>query len=185
MTVNKVILVGNLGKDAEIRNTGGGTVIANLRLATTDRRKAQDGSWQDHTEWHSVVAFGKTAEVMEKWGKKGKMLYIEGRLQTREYNDKDGNKRWSTEVVANEIRMLGGAPRGDEGGDSYGGGGGGGGYSGGGGGGGYGGGGGARGGGASGAGARGGGGGGGRSAPPRDDYDGGGGGGPGDDDIPF
>lgn len=112
MTVNKVILVGNLGKDAEIRN-GGGTTIANLRLATTDRRKAQDGSWQDHTEWHSVVAFGKTAEVMERWGKKGKMLYIEGRLQTREYTDKDGNKRWSTEVVANEIRMLGGKGEGE------------------------------------------------------------------------
>ena len=112
MTVNKVTLIGNLGKDAEIRNTGGGTTIANLRLATTDRRKAQDGSWTDHTEWHSVVAFGKTAEVMEKWGKKGKMLYVEGRLQTREYTDKDGNKRWSTEVVANEIRMLGG--KGDE-----------------------------------------------------------------------
>ena len=111
MTVNKVTLIGNLGKDAEIRN-GGGTTIANLRLATTDRRKAQDGTWTDHTEWHSVVAFGKTAEVMERWGKKGKMLYIEGRLQTREYTDKDGNKRWSTEVVANEIRMLGG--KGDE-----------------------------------------------------------------------
>ena len=111
MTVNKVTLIGNLGKDADIRN-GGGTTIANLRLATTDRRKAQDGTWQDHTEWHSVVAFGKTAEVMERWGKKGKMLYVEGRLQTREYNDKDGNKRWSTEVVANEIRMLG--AKGDE-----------------------------------------------------------------------
>ena len=108
MTVNKCILVGNLGRDAEIRNTGGGMAIANLRLATTDRRKAQDGTWQDHTEWHAVVAFGKTAEVMEKWGKKGKMLYIEGRIQTREYTDKDGNKRWSTEIVANEIRMLGG-----------------------------------------------------------------------------
>ena len=112
MTVNKVTLIGNLGKDAEIRN-GGGTTIANLRLATTDRRKAQDGTWQDHTEWHSVVAFGKTAEVMERWGKKGKMLYVEGRLQTREYNDKDGNKRWSTEVVANEIRMLGGKGEGE------------------------------------------------------------------------
>ena len=107
MTVNKCILVGNLGKDAEIRNTGGGMAIANLRLATTDRRKAQDGTWQDHTEWHAVVAFGKTAEVMEKYGKKGKMLYVEGRIQTREYTDKDGNKRWSTEIVANEIRMLG------------------------------------------------------------------------------
>jgi single-strand DNA-binding protein len=108
MTVNKVTLVGNLGRDAEIRNTNTGTPIANLRLATTDRRKAQDGTWQDHTEWHAVVAFGKTAEVMEKWGKKGKMLYVEGRIQTREYTDKDGNKRWSTEIVANEIRMLGG-----------------------------------------------------------------------------
>ena len=107
MTVNKVLLIGNLGRDAEIRNTGGGTPIANLRLATTDRRKAPDGTWTDHTEWHAVVAFGKTAEVMERWGKKGKMLYVEGRLQTREYTDKDGNKRWSTEVVANEIRMLG------------------------------------------------------------------------------
>jgi single-strand DNA-binding protein len=112
MTVNKCILIGNLGKDAEIRNTGGGTTIANLRLATTDRRKAQDGTWEDHTEWHSVVVFGKTAEIMEKWGKKGKMLYVEGRLQTREYTDKDGNKRWSTEVVANEIRLLG--AKGDE-----------------------------------------------------------------------
>jgi single-strand DNA-binding protein len=107
MTVNKVTLIGNLGRDAEIRITVNGATIANLRLATTDRRKAQDGTWEDHTEWHSVVAFGKTAEIMEKWGKKGKMLYIDGRLQTREYTDKDGNKRWSTEVVANEIRMLG------------------------------------------------------------------------------
>ena len=113
MTVNKCILIGNLGKDAEIRATGGGTTIANLRLATTDRRKGTDGEWQDHTEWHSVVAFGKTAEIMEKWGKKGKMLYVEGRLQTREYTDKEGNKRWSTEVVANEIRLLGGT-KGDE-----------------------------------------------------------------------
>ena len=118
MTVNKCILVGNLGRDAEIRNTGGGMAIANLRLATTDRRKAQDDTWQDHTEWHAVVAFGKTAEVMGRWGKKGKMLYVEGRIQTREYTDKDGNKRWSTEIVANEIRMLGG--KGDAEGQSQG-----------------------------------------------------------------
>jgi len=107
MTVNKAILIGNLGRDAEIRNTAGGAVIANLRLATTDRRKAPDGTWQDHTEWHAVVVFGKTAEIMERWGKKGKSLYVEGRIQTREYTDKDGNKRWSTEIVANEIRLLG------------------------------------------------------------------------------
>jgi len=109
MTVNKVTLIGNLGRDAEIRNTAGGTQVASLRLATTDRQKGADGNWQDHTEWHSVVCFGKLAELMDRFGKKGKQLYVEGRIQTREYTDKDGNKRWSTEVIAGEIRLLGGA----------------------------------------------------------------------------
>ena len=109
MTVNKCILVGNLGRDAEIRNTNGGTQVASLRLATTDRQKNQAGEWTDHTEWHSVVCFGKLAELMDRFGKKGKQLYVEGRIQTREYTDKDGNKRWSTEVIAGEIRLLGGA----------------------------------------------------------------------------
>ena len=109
MTVNKVILVGNLGRDAEIRNTNGGTQVASLRLATTDRQKSAGGEWTDHTEWHSVVCFGKLAELMDRFGKKGKQLYVEGRIQTREYTDKDGNKRWSTEVIAGEIRLLGGA----------------------------------------------------------------------------
>jgi len=109
MTVNKVLLVGNLGRDAEIRNTNGGTQVASLRLATTDRQKSASGEWTDHTEWHSVVCFGKLAELMDRFGKKGKQLYVEGRIQTREYTDKDGNKRWSTEVIANEIRLLGGA----------------------------------------------------------------------------
>ena len=108
MTVNKCILVGNLGRDAEIRNTASGMQIASLRLATTDRQKNQAGEWTDHTEWHSVVCFGKLAELMDRFGKKGKQLYVEGRIQTREYTDKDGNKRWSTEVIANEIRLLGG-----------------------------------------------------------------------------
>jgi single-strand DNA-binding protein len=108
MTVNKVLLVGNLGKDAELRNTNGGMQIASLRLATTDRRKGADGAWQDHTEWHSVVCFDKLAALMERFGKKGKQLYVEGRIQTREYTDKEGQKRWSTEVVANDIRLLGG-----------------------------------------------------------------------------
>ena len=109
MTVNKCILVGNLGRDAEIRNTNGGTQVASLRLATTDRQKNQAGEWTDHTEWHSVVCFGKLAELMDRFGKKGKQLYVEGRIQTREYTDKDGNKRWSTEIIAGEIRLLGGA----------------------------------------------------------------------------
>ena len=109
MTVNRVTLIGNLGRDAEIRNTNGGTQVATLRLATTDRQKSASGEWTDHTEWHSVVCFGQLAELMDRFGKKGKQLYIEGRIQTREWTDKDGQKRWSTEIIANEIRLLGGA----------------------------------------------------------------------------
>jgi single-strand DNA-binding protein len=108
MTVNKVLLIGNLGKDAELRTTSGGMQIASLRLATTDRRKDSAGQWTDHTEWHSVVCFDKLAALMERFGKKGKPLYVEGRIQTREYTDKDGQKRWSTEIIAGEIRLLGG-----------------------------------------------------------------------------
>jgi len=108
MTVNKVILIGNLGKDAELRTTSGGMQVASLRLATTDRRKDNAGQWTDHTEWHSVVCFDKLANLMERFGKKGKPLYVEGRIQTREYTDKDGQKRWSTEIIAAEIRLLGG-----------------------------------------------------------------------------
>lgn len=109
MTVNKATLIGNLGRDAEIRTTTTGAQIASLRLATTDRQKSASGEWTDHTEWHSVVCFGKLAELMDRFGKKGKQIYVEGRIQTREYTDKDGNKRWSTEIVASEIRLLGGA----------------------------------------------------------------------------
>jgi single-strand DNA-binding protein len=108
MTVNKCILIGNLGKDAELRTTSGGMQVASLRLATTDRRKDASGQWTDHTEWHSVVCFDKLAALMERFGKKGKPLYVEGRIQTREYTDKDGQKRWSTEIIAGEIRLLGG-----------------------------------------------------------------------------
>jgi single-strand DNA-binding protein len=108
MTVNKVILIGNLGKDAELRATTSGMQIASLRLATTDRRKDASGQWTDHTEWHSVVCFDKLANLMERFGKKGKPLYVEGRIQTREYTDKDGQKRWSTEIIAGEIRLIGG-----------------------------------------------------------------------------
>jgi len=108
MTVNKCILIGNLGRDAELRTTSGGMQVASLRLATTDRRKDAGGQWTDHTEWHSVVAFDKLAALMERFGKKGKPLYVEGRIQTREYTDKDGQKRWSTEIIAGEIRLLGG-----------------------------------------------------------------------------
>jgi len=130
MTVNKVILIGNLGKDPELRTTGGGTSVCTLNIATTERRKDRDGNWSDQTEWHSVVTFGKTAENVHRYCKKGKQIFVEGRLQTRKWQDKEGKDRWTTEVIADDIRFLsggsGGGDRGDRGGGGYGGGGGGG-----------------------------------------------------------
>lgn len=108
MTVNKVILIGNLGQDPEVRSTAGGTQVASLRIATSERRKDKGGEWADHTEWHSVVAFGRTAENIGRYCKKGKQIFVEGRLQTRKWQDKEGNDRWSTEVVADNVRFLGG-----------------------------------------------------------------------------
>lgn len=107
MTVNKVLLIGNLGQDPEIRTTTSGTAVGNLRLATSERRKDRDGNWGDHTEWHTVVCFGKTAENAGRFLKKGRQVYVEGRLQTRKWQDKDGRDRWSTEVVCDSLRFLG------------------------------------------------------------------------------
>ena len=122
MTVNKVILIGNLGQDPELRNTKSGTAVINLRIATNERRRNAEGQWDNHTEWHSVVAFGKTAENINRFMKKGRQLYIEGRLQTRKWQDKEGNERYSTEVVADNVRFLSNrGGDGDEGsGGSYG-----------------------------------------------------------------
>jgi single-strand DNA-binding protein len=106
--INKVTLIGNLGQDPDMRSTASGTAVANLRIATTERRKDRDGNWNDHTEWHSVVSFGRTAENVGKYCRKGKQIYIEGRLQTRKWQDRDGRDRYSTEVVADNIRFLGG-----------------------------------------------------------------------------
>ena len=134
--VNKVILIGNLGQDPELRSTGGGQSVASLRIATAEKFKDKDGNWQERTEWHSVVVWGRQAETVQQYCKKGKQLYIEGRLQTRKWQDKDGKDRYSTEVVADTVRFLGGG--GGSGGEEGGGGGyggGGGGYGGGGGGG--------------------------------------------------
>jgi single-strand DNA-binding protein len=111
--VNKVILVGNLGRDPEVRYTQGGTAVANFTLATTDRFKNRDGEWEDRTEWHRVVFFGRTAEVCGEYLHKGKQIYVEGRLQTRKWEDRDGNERYTTEVVGDRMQMLG---RADEGG---------------------------------------------------------------------
>jgi single-strand DNA-binding protein len=115
--LNKVLLIGNLGADPDCRATGGGFVIANLSLATTRGVKAPDGSWQDETEWHRVVLLGKLAEVAQQYLRKGSQVYIEGRLQTRKWQDKNGNDRYTTEIVGNELQMLGG--KGGGGGDSY------------------------------------------------------------------
>jgi single-strand DNA-binding protein len=112
LTVNKVILIGNLGRDPELRQAGQSTV-ATLSLATQERRKDKDGNWSDHTEWHRVTLWGRDAENAGKYLTKGKQVYIEGRLQTRKWQDKDGADRYTTEVVADVMRFLGGK---DEGG---------------------------------------------------------------------
>lgn len=105
--INKVILIGNLGADPEVRYTPGGLAVANFRLATTENRSNKDGQREQHTEWHRIVAFGKLAEICGEYLAKGKQVYIEGRLQTRSWDDKDGNKRWATEIVAGTMQMLG------------------------------------------------------------------------------
>ena len=121
LVINKVILIGNLGQDPEVRTTQSGSNVAKLRVATAERRKDREGNWNDHTEWHSVVCFGRTAENVGQYCKKGKQLYIEGRLQTQKWQDRDGNNRYTTEVVADMVRFLGG--RGEGAGQNFGGGG--------------------------------------------------------------
>ncbi len=105
--INKVILIGNLGRDPETRYTQGGSAVTNLRLATAESWKdRQTGEQQERTEWHSVVCFARLAEIAGEYLRKGSKIYIEGRLQTRKWQDKDGHDRYSTEIVANEMQML-------------------------------------------------------------------------------
>jgi single-strand DNA-binding protein len=106
--VNKVILVGNLGRDPEVRYTKDGTAVANLNLATTETWNDGQGQRQERTEWHKVVAWGKLAEIAKEYLGKGKQVYIEGRLQTRSWEDKEGVKRYTTEIRADQMVMLGG-----------------------------------------------------------------------------
>ena len=107
--INKVILIGNLGQDPEVRFTPSGTAVANLNLATTDTwMDRQSGQRQERTEWHRVVMFNKTAEIAQQYLKKGSKVYIEGRLQTRKWQDQNGQDRYSTEIVANDMQMLDG-----------------------------------------------------------------------------
>ena len=107
--VNKVTLIGNLGADPEIRYTANGSAVANVRLATAESwRDRESGEQQERTEWHRVVFFSRLAEIVGEYLKKGSQVYIEGRLQTRKWQDRDGNDRYTTEIVANEMQMLGG-----------------------------------------------------------------------------
>lgn len=111
-SVNKVILIGNLGADPEVRHTPSGKVVATLRLATTDQWTGKDGEKAERTEWHRVVAWGRLGEICGEYLHKGRQVYVEGRLQTRSWEDKDGNKRYTTEIVANAMQMLGPAGKG-------------------------------------------------------------------------
>jgi single-strand DNA-binding protein len=105
-SVNKVILVGNLGRDAELRYTPGGAAVATLNLATTEVWNDKGGQKQEKTEWHRVVLWGKSAESLSEYLVKGKQIYVEGRLQTRQWDDKDGNKRYTTEIRGDRIVLL-------------------------------------------------------------------------------
>ena len=117
--INKVILIGNLGADPELRFTQSGTPVASFRIATTERWKDKEGNPQEQTEWHNIVAWSRLAEICGEYLNKGSRVYIEGKLQTRKWQDQNGNDRYTTEIVAREMKML--TPRG-EGGGSYGGG---------------------------------------------------------------
>lgn len=113
-SVNKVILVGNLGRDAELRYTPGGAAVATLNLATTEVWNDKSGQRQEKTEWHRIVLWGKTAETLSEYLLKGRQIYVEGRLQTRQWEDRDGNKRYTTEVRSDRVVLLSG--RGEGGG---------------------------------------------------------------------
>ena len=118
--VNKVFLLGNVGKDPEIRSTPSGTTVATFSLATADRRKDAQGNWADSTEWHNLVAFQRTAEIVRDYVKKGTQLFVEGKIQTRSWDDKEsGQKKYRTEILVNELSLLGKPGGGEGGGGGY------------------------------------------------------------------
>lgn len=112
-SVNKVILVGNLGRDAELRYTPGGAAVSTLNLATTEVFKDREGQKKEDTQWHRVILWGKTAETLQDYLTKGKQIYVEGKLQTRKWKDKDGNDKYTTEVRGDRVVLLSGGGRGD------------------------------------------------------------------------
>lgn len=106
--LNKVMLIGNLGADPEVRYTQDGTCVCNIRVATTERWKGKDGAQQERTEWHRVVLWGRLGEIASQYLAKGRQVYIEGRIETRKWTDKEGNDRYTTEIRAQNMQMLGG-----------------------------------------------------------------------------
>jgi len=115
--VNKVILLGNLGKDPEVKSTPSGMTIATFSLATSSSAKDKDGNWQDRTEWHNIKAFGRTAEIAGEFLKKGRTVFVEGRIHYESWDDKEtGQKKYRTEILANELTLVGGQREGGEGG---------------------------------------------------------------------
>jgi single-strand DNA-binding protein len=120
--VNKVFLLGNVGKDPEIRTTPGGMTVATFSLATAERAKDAQGNWADKTEWHNLVAFQRTAEIVRDYVKKGTQVFVEGKIQTRSWDDKEsGQKKYRTEILINELSLLGGGSGRSEGSSSSGG----------------------------------------------------------------
>ena len=119
MSVNKVILIGRLGADPEVRYTNDGTAVASFNVATNERWANQKGEKEERTEWHRIVAWRRLGEICGEYLSKGKQVYIEGRLQTRSWEDRDGNKRWTTEIVATNMRMLGASSDYDRSGREY------------------------------------------------------------------
>ena len=109
MSLNRIFLIGNLGADPELRYSQSQLPICKFSLATNERKQDENGEWTDHTEWHNIVAFGKTAETLSKYLQKGRQVFIEGRIQTRKYQDKEGKDKYFTEVVANGFRFIGGS----------------------------------------------------------------------------
>lgn len=119
-SVNKVILLGNVGKDPEIRSTAGGTMVASFTLATSDRFQDAQGNWQDKTEWHNLKAFKRTAEIVRDYVKKGHKLYVEGKITTNSWDDKEsGQKRYRTEIIVNDLSLLSGREDGGSGAGGY------------------------------------------------------------------
>jgi single-strand DNA-binding protein len=120
-SVNRVFLLGNVGKDPEIRATGGGTTVATFSIATTERSKDPQGNWQDRTEWHNIVAYARLAEIVRDYVKKGSKLFVEGRLTTRSWDDKEhaGRKNYRTEIIVSDLSLLSGRGEGGESGGGY------------------------------------------------------------------